>query len=118
MLSVLTDSGTLGDQTMINPRTVAQTLGLQLSELADVIGVSRNSLTDADSPKVQIALRPLLKILAAASEMSGSIVKAVHWFKYVPLPSLGFKTPMELVSDGKTDWLIGHFENIRNGVYS
>jgi hypothetical protein len=118
MLSVLTDSGELGDQTLINPRTVAETLGMPLGELASVIGVSRNSLSDAGSPKVQASLRPLLKILAVATDMSGATVKAVHWFKYVPLPSLGFKTAMELVADGKADSVMGHFENVRNGVYS
>jgi uncharacterized protein (DUF2384 family) len=118
MLSTLTDSGKLGTKTLIDPRTLAQTLALSLIDFARLIGVSRNSLADAGSPKVQKAMAPLIKILSVATDMSGATTQAVHWFKFVPLPSLGFKTAMELVAEGKSDWVMGHFENLRNGVYS
>jgi transcriptional regulator with XRE-family HTH domain len=118
MLSALTSSEHLGSNPVVDPRQVAQTLGLTLQDLAKVIGVSRNTLTESNSPKVQKAMAPTLKILATATEMSGAVAQAVHWFKFVPLPSLGFKTAMELVSEGKQDWVMAHFEDMRNSVYS
>lgn len=118
MLSAFTDSGQLGTNNLVDPRILASTLGLTLVDLAKVIGVSRNTLAEPNSPKVQKALAPLLKILSVATEMSGATAQAVHWFKYVPLPSLGFKTAMDLVTEGKPDWVMAHFEDMRNSVYS
>jgi uncharacterized protein (DUF2384 family) len=118
MASVLKVHEHFGQTPDVDPRQVAETLRLPLKDLAKLIGISRGRLADPSSAKVQKAMAPVLKILSVATDMSGATTQAVHWFKFVPLPSLGFKTAMELVTEGKSDWVMGHFENLRNGVYS
>ena len=97
----------------------ARQLAISMTELAATVGVSRNTLTaKPTSARAETALRPLAKILSLATEASGSVERAVIWFKYTPIMSLGTKTPMEHVRDGHADWVLGHIENVLNGVYA
>lgn len=103
----------------LNADAIARRLAISLSELAATIGVSRNTLAAKPaSAKAESALRPLAKIIALAAEATGSMDRAVIWFKYNPILSLGTKTPMEHVRDGHADWVLGHIENVLNGVYA
>lgn len=97
----------------------AKQLAISMTELAAIVGISRNTLVvKPTSPRAEAALRPLAKILSAATEAAGSVERAVIWFKYNPILSLGTKTPMEHVRDGHADWVLGHIENVLNGVYA
>ena len=103
----------------LDAEAFAKQLAISMTELAATVGVSRNTLiAKPTSPRAETALRPLAKILSLATEASGSVERAVIWFKYNPIMSLGTKTPMEHVRDGHADWVLGHIENVLNGVYS
>jgi uncharacterized protein (DUF2384 family) len=103
----------------LDPEAMARRLSITFSELAATIGVSRNTLTAKPaSPKAEAAMRPLVKILSLATDATGSVDRAIIWFKYNPIISLGTKTPMEHVRDGHADWVLGHIENVLNGVYA
>ena len=103
----------------IDPAALAEKLSLTSAELASLIGVSRNTIaTGKASAKLQAALQPLVKILALASDAAGSEHRAMLWFKYNPIVSLGTKTALEHVHDGHADWVLGHLENVLNGVYA
>ncbi len=103
----------------LDPEAIAKMLSISMAELARTIGVARNTLAAKPlAPKAELALRPLVKILSIATEMAGSPQRAAIWFKYVPLPSLGTKTAMEHVAGGHPDWVLGHIENVLNGVYA
>jgi uncharacterized protein (DUF2384 family) len=115
--SILSDLGIAKDR-RLDPRQLAEQLAIPMAELARMVSVSRNSLADQDSPKVQTALAPIATILAAATKLSGDIAKSVIWFKFDPIPSCGYKTPMQLVAEQKSHLVLGHIENIRNGVYA
>jgi hypothetical protein len=119
MLNPLIDAVSDDRLADIAPRALADKLGLSLTDLADLIHVSRGSLSDkAASPKVQFALGPILKILSLATDTNGSERRAILWFKYNPIRPLGIKTPMDHVRDGHSDWVLGHIENVMNGVYA
>jgi uncharacterized protein (DUF2384 family) len=103
----------------LDAEAMARCLSITVSELAATIGVSRNTLiAKPASPKAEAALRPLAKILSLATDATGSADRAIIWFKYNPIISLGTKTPMEHVRDGHADWVLGHIENVLNGVYA
>ena len=119
MLNSIIDAVSEGGRADISPRALAQKLNISVTDFADLIGVSRNSLNDkAASPKVQAALAPILQILSLAAQATGSERRAILWFKFNPITSLGIKTPMEHVRDGHPDWVLGHIENVMNGVYA
>lgn len=103
----------------IDPAAIAHALDIPLSELAGMIGVSRNTLTARPlGSKATKALKPLIKILSLATEASGSETRAVIWFKFTPIIPLGTKTAQEHVADGHAGWVLQHIENVLNGVYA
>ncbi len=101
-----------------DPRRLAELFSLTLSDLARVLGISRSTLNDPHSPAYEAAIKPLLKILTIAIDMTGDERRALLWMKYDAIPGLGYKTPLDLIEEGKSDWVVGHMENVRNGVYA
>lgn len=103
----------------INPRALADKLKISMVELAELVGVSRNTLTaEPLGKKGHDALQSLVRLLSHAAEFAGSEDRAVVWFKYTPIVSMGTKTAMEHVRDGNISWVHGHLENVYNGVYA
>ena len=103
----------------LSGRRVAELIGVTLTELADLIGVARNTLTaKARTSKVDAALSPVVRILAMAGEMAGGEQRAAIWFKYQPIPGWAGKTAYDLVREGKTDKVLAYLEAVRCGVYA
>ena len=118
MLSPILDSSA-EERAAIKPAALADKLNISMSSLASLLHVSRNRLADkASVVKVQSAMAPLLRILTLAEQATGSERRAILWFKFNPIPSLGLKTPMELVEDGKPEWVMAHIADVMNGVYA
>jgi transcriptional regulator with XRE-family HTH domain len=110
---VVSDSGS------INPRALAEQLDISLAELARMVGVGRSTLAaEPLGRKGHEALAPLVRLLAFATEMAGSFEDAVDWFKHTPIVSMGTKTAMEHVKDGKVEWVYRYLEGIYNGAYA
>ncbi|KPQ34071.1 MAG: hypothetical protein HLUCCX21_01545 (plasmid) [Porphyrobacter sp. HL-46] len=109
----------VSDTGSLNPRTLAEQLDIPLSQLAELIGLSRNTLAaEPLGKKGKEALLPLVRLLTHASQIAGSLDRAIIWFKYTPIVSMGTKTAMEHVRDGNIAWVHGHLENVYNGVYA
>jgi transcriptional regulator with XRE-family HTH domain len=109
----------VGDSGSIKPRALAEKLHISLSELAKLTGVSRSTLAaEPLGKKGREALVPLVRLLTHATEISGSLERAVVWFKYTPIVSMGTKTAMEHVRDGNIAWVETHLEDVYNGVYA
>ncbi len=110
---VVIDSGS------INPRALAEKLNISLAELVGMVGVNRNTLAaEPLGRKGHEALAPLVRLLAFATEMAGSLEGAVEWFKHTPIVSMGTKTAMEHVKDGKVEWVYHYLERVYNGAYA
>jgi len=119
MLSKEIEAFAAPGSTRIAPRALAEELDISMSDLADLIGVGRSALYDADNgPKVQKALSKLAQILVAATDLAGSRRRAILWFKHTPIPGYRFKTPMDLFLAGDYEAVRITIENIRNGVYA
>ena len=103
----------------LSPRRVAEKLGVTMSELAGLIGVARNTLAArSGARKVDAALSPVVRILAAAGEMAGGEDRAALWFKHQPIPGWAGKTAYDLVREGKADKVLAYLEAVRSGVYA
>lgn len=102
-----------------NVHALAQQLGIPLSQLADLIGVSRSTLAaEPLGKKGREALLPLLRVLVDATEMAGTLERAVSWFKHTPITSLGDRTAMELVRTGNIAAVQGHLRNLADRAYT
>jgi len=103
----------------LSARRVAELLGVNLTELAGLIGVARNTLAaKAGARKVDAALSPIVRVLAMAGEMAGDEKRAAIWFKHQPIPGWAGKTAYDLVREGKSDKVLAYLEAVRSGVYA
>ena len=100
----------------ISPRRVADVLGVQLSRLAGIIGVHRNTMRNPASERLQDRLRDMVRVIAAAAELTGDTDRAVYWFMNEPLATLKRRTAAELVADGHADAVLAHLEELSNGA--
>lgn len=101
---------------LISPKRFGQVLALDMQTLAGQAHVLRNTLSRApESESVQRHLRDSLRVLRAAVDVAGTVEKAVYWFKNSPLQAFDYKTPQELVSEGRTDVLVRYIRSLQAG---
>ncbi|MEA3643926.1 MAG: DNA-binding protein [Lamprobacter sp.] len=94
---------------------VADMLGLQ-QDLATLAGVHRNTLrTHPESPRLQSALRELMRLVSAATAVQPDPQRAIFLIKNEPIPAFRHKTLLQLVQDGRTEDAIGYLESISAG---
>jgi uncharacterized protein (DUF2384 family) len=100
----------------ISPRRVAEALGIQLSRLAEIAGVHRNTLSNPASERLQDRLRDMIRVIMAATELTGDTQKAIFWFRNEPIATLKQQTAAELVAAGHTDAVMLHLSEIVDGA--
>lgn len=101
----------------ISSERFAERLGMSKMTLARLAGVHRNTLrTNPASEVLQARLREMIKIIIAASQLTGDIEKAKYWFMNEPILDYRGKTAAELVSDGKFEAVLAFLEDLRNGA--
>ncbi|MFC4161994.1 hypothetical protein [Chitinimonas lacunae] len=112
MLESAREAGT----SRFSPANVANILGLQQQELADLARVHRNTLrTHPESPRVQAMLRDVMRVLSAASAIQPDIKRAIFMIHNEPIPAFRHKTLWQLVQEGRTEDAIDYLESIGAG---
>ena len=95
---------------------VAGLLGLQQQDLAELAKIHRNTLrTHPESPRLQSALRDLMRVLSAASTVQPDPQRAIFLIKNEPIPAFRHKTLLQLVQEGRTEDAVGYLESISAG---
>lgn len=88
----------------LSPTRFAKLAGLSMQSLAGLAGVHRNTISHhPESPKVQEALRAMLKVISAATEITGDTDRAICWFMNEPIVDYRHRTAAELVAAGHSD---------------
>jgi hypothetical protein len=100
----------------ISPKRVAHALGVQLSRLAEIAGVHRNTLANPASERLQDRLRDMVRVIMAASELTGDLQQAIYWFRNEPIVTLKRKTAAELVAGGHADAVMAHLSELVDGA--
>ncbi len=112
-LNYLNDSATPAS---ISPKRYGQVLRVDMQTLAAKAHVHRNTISRApDAESVQRYLRESVRVMRAATDVAGSIEKAIFWYKNNPLPTFDYKTPQDLVSEGRTEALIRYIQSLQAG---
>ena len=100
----------------LSPKRYGQVLRLDMQTLAAQAHVHRNTISRApDAESVQRYLRESIRVMRAAVDITGSVEKAIFWFKNNPLATFDYKTPQELVSEGKTEALVRYIQSLQAG---
>lgn len=82
------------------------------SHLSDPIeSISR----DPTSESVQKFLREALRVMRAAYYLSGDADRAIFWYRNEQLPSFGYKTAEQLVSEGRTEDVLRYVGSLEAG---
>lgn len=68
------------------------------------------------SESVQRFLRDALRVIRAATDISGDVCQALFWYRNEPLPVFDYKTAEQLVSDGRTDDLLRYVSSFEAGA--
>ena len=101
---------------VLSARRFADGLEMDLQTLAGLAGVHRNTLSRAPgSAAVQRFLRDAVRIIRAASDVSGDVGRALFWYRNEPLQPFGYETPERLVAAGRTDDLLRYVVSLEAG---
>lgn len=102
---------------IILPKRFSRAADIGLDELARMAHVHLKTLTYApDSKSVQGYLREALRVIKAGTDISGDVGRALFWFRHDPLSVFGYKTPEQVVSEGRTEDLLRYVASLEAGV--
>ena len=119
LLDQVFSRATADDTPGIDPRRLGALLHVTSAEVATLAGVHRRSLTrNPWSPEVQRKLALVATILSRAAEMSGSLEKAVVWFRHQPIASFGGLRAADLTAEGRGAHVLLYLDGLENGVYA
>lgn len=108
----------LGSETSpsISPKRFGLVFRVDMQTLAAQARVHRNTVRLApDTETIQSHLRDSVRVMRAAADISGSIERAIYWFKNHPLATFDYKTAQELVSEKRADALIKYLQSLQAG---
>jgi hypothetical protein len=100
----------------ISPSRFSKALGVQVTSLAELAGVHRNTLRNPASERLQDKLREMIKAITAAVALTGDIDKALYWFRNEPIADYGHKTAAELVAEGHLEAVLAYLRDLANGA--
>ncbi|MDN5925492.1 MAG: hypothetical protein L0I29_00260 [Hyphomicrobiales bacterium] len=100
----------------ISPKRLSQALGVKVANLAQLTGVHRNTLRNPASERLQGRLREMVKVISAATELTGDVDKAIYWYRNEPIADYGHRTAAELVADGQVEAVLAFVRDLENGA--
>ena len=104
------------DSVTISHKRFGQVMRLDMQTLATHAHVHRNTISRApDSEGIQQYLRDSIRVIRAATDISGNVENAIFWYKNNPLPTFDYKTPQDLVSEGRSEALVRYIQSLQAG---
>ena len=101
---------------LLSPRRFCQALQINLQTLAELARVHRNTITRAPGSRgVQNYIREALRVIKAATDLSGDVTTALFWYRNEPLSAFKYRTAEELVSKGRTEDLLQFVSSLEAG---
>lgn len=102
---------------LLSPRRFSQALHMDLQTLAEQARVHRNTIARAPGSRgVQDFLRQALRVLKAATDLTGDLNRALFWYRNEPLSVFGYQTPERLVAENRTEDLLRYVTSLQAGA--
>ncbi len=111
----------IGNDGLVASSALAKELHITKSDLAEVTGLSKDSVSKVvrlKSKATQARLRDTVEIINRVTGWSGSVGQAFAWFRSQPLHSFGDKTAEDLVKEGRAKAVKDYLSRIADGGYS
>lgn len=101
---------------IFSPRRFSEALQIDLQTLAELAGVHRNTVARAPASRgIQDFLRESVRVIRAATDLSGDVNKALFWFRNEPIPEFNYKTAERLVVEKRSDDLLRYIVALEAG---
>ena len=114
-IDYLRDPDTLAP--VLSPKRFSEALNIDLQMLAEQAHVHRNTISRAPGSRgVQDFLREALRIIKAATDLTGDLNRALFWYRTEPLAVFGYKTAERLASEGRTDDVRRYVSSLEAGA--
>lgn len=100
---------------------VADSFGLSKTQLAETIGLGRESLYKADrtrTRKTQARIREMLEIISAVTDWAGGKQQAFAWYRSQQIPAFGGRTAEALVKEGKAAAVRDYLDHLAVGGFA
>jgi hypothetical protein len=100
---------------------VASTFGMSKTQLADTIGLGRETLykaSRANAVKTQTRVREMLEIISRVSDWAGGKDQAMAWYRAQPIAALGGRTAESLVKAGDAAMLRDYLDHLALGNFA
>ncbi|WP_376705373.1 hypothetical protein RQ479_12930 [Mesorhizobium sp. ISC25] len=100
----------------ISPQRLSKALGVKIANLAQLTGVHRNTLRNPSSERLQGRMREMVKVISAATELTGDVDRAIYWYRNEPIADYGHRTAAELVANGQVEAVLAFVRDLENGA--
>ncbi|MBR8031880.1 DUF2384 domain-containing protein [Burkholderia vietnamiensis] len=102
---------------IVSVRRFAAALHIDMQTLARLAHVHRNTITRLPGAEsLQKYLRDALRVIRAATDVSGDVRSTLFWYRNEPLSTFGYKTAEELISEGRTEDLLRYVTSLEAGA--
>ena len=102
---------------IISPRMFCLALGMDVQTLASRAHVHRVTVNRAQgAEKLQTYLRDAVRVMGAAADINGNFQDAAFWFRNEPISAFNFRTPEQLVSEGRAEDLLNYVQSLHAGA--
>jgi DNA-binding phage protein len=100
---------------------VAEAFGMNKTQLASTLGLSRESLYKAkraEAEKTQARVRELLEIIVRVLPWAGGQQQAMAWYRAQPIAAFGDRTAESLVKEGKASAVRDYLDYVAQGNFA
>jgi hypothetical protein len=104
---------------VLSARRYIAALNIDLRTLAKQAHVHRNTVArapESESESVQQFLREAIRVIRAATELSGELRRALFWFRNEPLVVFDYQTAETLVAAGRADDVLRYVTSLEAGA--
>ena len=114
-------SGFVDAEGRVEVARVADSFGMSKSQLAETIGLGRETLykaARAEAAKTQGRVREMLEIIGRISAWAGGKEQAMAWYRAQPIAAFGGRTAESLVKSGHAGPLRDYLDHIAMGGFA
>jgi len=100
---------------------VADSFGMSKTQLAETVGLARESLYKAArnrTPKTQMRVKEMLEIISRVTDWAGGKEQAMAWYRAQPIPAFGDRTAEALVKEGKAGAVRDYLDHLAVGGFA
>jgi hypothetical protein len=106
---------------MVSVDRVAKRFGMSKLQLAETIGVRRETVYRAarlEAPKTQARATEMLEIVGRIADWAGGEKQAMAWYRAEPIAAFGGRTAESLVKDGKAAAVRDYLDHVATGGFA